>query len=152
MAGDYVQSHTREPIARRTLIKAFAAVAAAAAVSPVGVAAAAPQDQPAPPVPGGSGPATPPTTTTSPPRDFKSRYPARSFLIESRPPRPFAASPPRVSQEGFEPTTKRLRVSCSTAELLAPSKWYRRASSPINQLVHQSVNLVRAKRGHSSVR
>src|SRR5437016_9086960 len=25
-----------------------------------------------------------------------------------------------VSQEGFEPTTKRLRVSCSTAELLAP--------------------------------
>src|SRR5438105_14998064 len=26
----------------------------------------------------------------------------------------------RVSQEGFEPTTKRLRVSCSTAELLAP--------------------------------
>ena len=70
MAGDYVQSHTREPIARRTLIKAFAAVAAAAAVSPVGVAAAAPQDQPAPPVPGGSGPATPPTTTTSPPRDF----------------------------------------------------------------------------------
>ena len=80
------------------------------------------------------------------------RYPARSALIGSRPPRPFAASPLRVSQEGFEPTTKRLRVSCSTAELLAPPRWYRRASSTINQLVHQSFNLVRAKRGHSSAR
>ena len=80
------------------------------------------------------------------------RYPARSALIGSRPPRPFGASPLRVSQEGFEPTTKRLRVSCSTAELLAPSKWYRRASSTINQLVHQSVNLVHAKRGHSWAR
>ena len=26
-----------------------------------------------------------------------------------------------VSQEGFEPTTKGLRVPCSTAELLAPA-------------------------------
>ena len=42
-----------------------------------------------------------------------------------------------VSQQGFEPWTKRLRVSCSTAELLARSKWYRRASSTINRVVHQ---------------
>jgi gluconolactonase len=56
-------------MARRTLIKAVAAVAGAVAITPTGVLAA-PQDQAAPPVPGGAGPATPPTTTTSPPRDF----------------------------------------------------------------------------------
>jgi hypothetical protein len=31
-----------------------------------------------------------------------------------------------VSQEGFEPTTKGLRVPCSTAELLAHRQGYRR--------------------------
>ena len=56
-------------MARRTLIKAMAAVAGAVAIAPTGVLAA-PQDQAAPPVPGGPGPATPPTTTTNPPRDF----------------------------------------------------------------------------------
>ena len=56
-------------MARRTLIKAMAAVAGAVAIAPSGVLAA-PEDQAAPPVPGGSGPATPPTTTTNPPRDF----------------------------------------------------------------------------------
>ncbi len=56
-------------MARRTLIKAMAAVAGAVAIAPSGVLAA-PEDQAAPPVPGGAGPATPPTTTTNPPRDF----------------------------------------------------------------------------------
>src|SRR5947209_13456305 len=69
MEEEDVQSIERRPMARRTLIKAVAAVAGAVAIAPTGVLAA-PQDQAAPPVPGGAGPATPPTTTTNPPRDF----------------------------------------------------------------------------------
>ena len=69
MADQDVQPIERRPMARRTLIKAVAAVAGAVAIAPTG-ALAAPQDQAAPPVPGGPGPATPPTTTTTPPRDF----------------------------------------------------------------------------------
>jgi gluconolactonase len=69
VAGDKIRVLADGLMARRTLIKAVAAVAGAAAVVPTGVFAA-PADQGVGNPPGGAGPATPATTTTNPPRDF----------------------------------------------------------------------------------
>ncbi len=69
MSGDKIRVLADGLVARRTLIKAVAAVAGAVAVGPTG-AFAAPADQGVGNPPGGAGPATPATTTTSPPRDF----------------------------------------------------------------------------------
>jgi gluconolactonase len=69
VSGERIRVLADGLVARRTLIKAVAAVAGAVAVGPTG-AFAAPNAQGIPNPPGGAGPATPATTTTSPPRDF----------------------------------------------------------------------------------
>src|SRR3989475_1296702 len=70
----------------------------------------------------------------------------RSSLIASGNAHPSPGIPWKlVSQERFELSAKGLRVPCSTAELLAPLKWYRRASSTINRVVHISASSARVR-------
>src|SRR2546428_4701081 len=70
----------------------------------------------------------------------------RSSLIASGNAQPSPGIPRKlVSQERFELSAKGLRVPCSTAELLAPLKWYRRASSTINRVVHISASSARVR-------
>src|SRR5437867_10464398 len=70
----------------------------------------------------------------------------RSSLIASGNAHPSPGIPRKlVSQERFELSAKGLRVPCSTAELLAPLKWYRRASSTINRVVHISASSARVR-------